>query len=203
MSPGQQPQGGPKGHHRHPRPRLPPDHTEDRRPAACRRCGHALHGDDPAPLVHPVLERPPIKPVVTEYRRPRLRCPHGRTTPCASLPPEAAATAGSRLPAAAALRTRRGVGLPLVGVPLSPAAVCSVESPVALAVAGAWPYAAAPPANIDAISGREEKQKGWRWTVVTAAVTVFLIRRSRGVKPLRELLGEGHDPVVTSDRFPT
>lgn len=49
----------------------------------------------------------------------------------------------------------------------------------------------------------EEKKKDWLWTAVTAAVTVFLIRLARGAKPLRELLGESHDQVVTSDRFTT
>src|SRR5438067_8521624 len=77
---GQRPKGGQEGHPRHTRPLLPPDHTEHLRPTECRRCGHALAGDDPQPLVHQVLELPPVKPVVTEYRRHRLRCSRCRTT---------------------------------------------------------------------------------------------------------------------------
>jgi transposase len=213
---GQRPRGGQKGHQRHTRPLLPPDHTEHLRPAECRRCGHALAGDDPAPLVHQVLELPPLKPVVTEYRRHRLPCPRCRTTTCAPLPPEAGPTCGPRLQAAVALltgscrlskRTTSWVCHTLLGVPISPAEVCSVERQVARAlapaVAEAREHVAAGPANVDETSWREGKKKGWLWTAVTAAVTVFLIRRSRGAKPLRELLGEGHGPVVTSDRFTT
>src|SRR5262249_1413655 len=42
--------GGQPGHQRQQRPLLPPDHTEVLKPARCRRCGHALRGDDPRPL---------------------------------------------------------------------------------------------------------------------------------------------------------
>ena len=35
------------------------------------------------------------------------------------------------------------------------------------------------------------------WAAVTACVTVFLIRLSRGAVSLRELLGANHDRVVT------
>src|SRR6516162_1275154 len=66
---GARPKGGQPGHPRHTRSLLPPDQVEHLRPTACRRCGHALRGDDPAPLVHQVLELPPFKPLVTEYRR--------------------------------------------------------------------------------------------------------------------------------------
>jgi transposase len=83
------------------------------------------------------LELPPIRPVVTEYRRHRLRCPRCHTTTCASLPPDVAgATCGPRLQAAVALlagacrlskRTASWVCHHLLGVPLSPAEVCGAE----------------------------------------------------------------------------
>ena len=38
---GRRAKGGQKGHRRHARPLLPPDHTEHLRPTQCRRCGHA------------------------------------------------------------------------------------------------------------------------------------------------------------------
>lgn len=214
---GQRPKGGQEGHQRHTRPLLPPDHTEHLHPTQCRRCGQALRGDDPAPLVHQVLELPPVKPVVTEYRRHRLGCPHCGTTTCAPLPPAAAgSTCGPRLQAAVALltgacrlskRTTSWVCHNLLGIPLSPAEVCSVErraaAALAPAVAEARAQVASQPANIDETSWREGKKKGWLWTAVTAGVTVFLIRLSRGARPLRELLGQGPEPVVTSDRFTT
>jgi len=214
---GQRPKGGQTGHPRHTRPLLPPDHTEHLRPTECRRCRHALGGDDPRPLVHQVLELPPLRPVVTEYRRHRLRCPHCHTTTCAALPPDVAgATCGPRLQAAVALltgacrlskRTASWVCHNLLGVPLSPAEVCGIERQVtqalAPAVAAARGHVQAQPANVDETSWREGKKKGWVWAAVTASVTVFLIRLSRGAAALRELLGAEHDRVVTSDRFTT
>jgi transposase len=213
---GQRPKGVQAGHARHTRPLLPPDHTEHLRPAQCRRCGHALRGDDPHPLVHQVLELPPIRPIVTEYRRHRPCCPRCHTT-CAALPPGVAgATCGPRLQATVALltgacrlskRTASWVCHNLLGVPLSPAEVCGVERQVtaalAPAVAQAKEHVRSQPANVDETSWRQGRDKGWVWAAVTACVTVFLIRLSRGAASLRDLLGAGHDRVVTSDRFTT
>ena len=77
------------GHPKRTRPDLPPDTIVELRPGACDRCSHALVGDDPAPLRHQVVELPPIRPVVTEYRRHRLQCTIcGRVT-CPALPADA------------------------------------------------------------------------------------------------------------------
>src|SRR5687768_15871173 len=54
--------GGQPGHERQQRPLLPPDRTEVLKPAQCRRCGHALRGEDSQPLRHQVLELPQIRP---------------------------------------------------------------------------------------------------------------------------------------------
>src|SRR5206468_12698011 len=56
------------------------------RPTDCRRCGHALVGDDLSPLVHQVAELPKIEPLVDEYRLHRLGCPQCGATTCAELP---------------------------------------------------------------------------------------------------------------------
>ncbi len=214
---GQRPQGGQKGHQRHFRSLLPPDLIEDLRPSQCRRCGHLLQGDDLQPLVYQVLELPPIKPLVTEYRRHRLECPHCQATTCAALPLDVAGTTcGPRLQAAVALltgacrlskRTASWVCQHLLSVPLSPAEVCSVERQVtqalAPAVAQARDYVQGQPANVDETSWREGRQKGWVWAAVTASVTVFLIRCSRGAQSLWELLGANYSRVVTSDRLTT
>jgi len=37
-------------------------------PAACRRCGTLLQGEDPDPMRHKVIEIPPITPLVIEHR---------------------------------------------------------------------------------------------------------------------------------------
>src|SRR5215467_6849120 len=78
--------GGQPGHRRQQRPLLPPGRTEVLKPSRCRRCGHALRGDDPQPLRHQVLELPKVRPEVTEYHLHRLRCPACGLSTCASLP---------------------------------------------------------------------------------------------------------------------
>ncbi|MBD2548327.1 IS66 family transposase [Microcystis elabens FACHB-917] len=55
-------------------------------PNACRCCGTLLHGEDPAPVRHQVIEIPPITPVVIEHRLHRLVCPCCSTSTCAPLP---------------------------------------------------------------------------------------------------------------------
>src|SRR5262245_6791042 len=80
---------GQPGHRRAQRRLVPPEKVRtitECRPTDCRRCGHALVGDDPAPLVHQVAELPEIEPLVDEYRLHRLACPRCGITTCASLP---------------------------------------------------------------------------------------------------------------------
>ena len=58
---------------------VPPEKVRtitDCRPTDCRRCGHALVGDDPAPWVHQVAELPKIEPLVDEYRLHRRPAPN-------------------------------------------------------------------------------------------------------------------------------
>jgi transposase len=62
------------------------DEVVEHHPDACRRCGTLLHGEDPDPLRHQVIEIPPITPVVTEHRLHRLICPCCSTSTCATLP---------------------------------------------------------------------------------------------------------------------
>src|SRR3954452_12653589 len=81
--------GGQPGHRRARRRLVPPDKVRtitECRPTDCRRCGQALLGDDPSPLVHQVAELPKIEPLVDEYRLHRLACPRCGITTCAGLP---------------------------------------------------------------------------------------------------------------------
>ena len=95
--------GGQPGHAKSQRPLTNhPDAIRHCKPAACRNCRLPLHGDDPQPLRHQIWDVPPVRPVVTEYRRHRLRCPRCGVTPCAQAP---AGQDGPRLKAAGALLT--------------------------------------------------------------------------------------------------
>src|SRR5512143_1298784 len=81
--------GGQPGHRRAQRRLVPPEKLRtitECRPTACRRCGQALAGEDPAPLIHQVAEFPQIEPLVDEYRLHRLACPHCGVTTGGKLP---------------------------------------------------------------------------------------------------------------------
>jgi transposase len=203
--------GGQPGHPKHERALVGrPDHTHDCKPAACRGCRGPLTGDDPDPLRHQVTEVPPVRPVVTEYRRHRLRCPGCGVMTCGALPAGAGGQDGPRLRAACALLTgafrlskakaARLLG-DLFGVPLSAAQVCATEAavgehlrPVAARLLDA---ARRHPANVDETGmGRGR----WLWALVTAVATVFRIVPGRNRDELVRLLGPAYRAVVTSDR---
>lgn len=128
--------GGQPGHPKRSRPDLPPDAIVELRPESCGRCHHPLAGSDPAPLRHQVVEIPPVRPHVTEYRCHRLACLRCGTVTCPVLPADARAGYGPRVQAVCALLSgayrvgKRGVARlcgNLFGVPISPAAVCDLQ----------------------------------------------------------------------------
>jgi transposase len=55
--------------------------------------------------------------------------------------------------------------------------------------------------NVDETGWRQEQQRAWLWTVVTAELTVFLIDRRRGGAVVDALLGADFAGVVGSDRW--
>ena len=58
-----------------------------------------------------------------------------------------------------------------------------------------------PAAYVDETGWREGPQRAWRWTAVTADVTVFVVRRSRRAKVAQELLGEPCWGWLVTDRW--
>jgi transposase len=206
--------GGQQGHPRVLRPRLPADVTHDLKPRRCRRCRHPLEGVDPNPLVHQVHEIPAVRPHVTEYRRHRLTCPLCASVTCPELPADATSGYGPRAQAVCALLTggcrlgKRAVSRvcdDLFGLPIGPAAVCNLQHKTAAALepiaTAAHAHIVGRPANVDETGWREGGKRGWLWVAVTACVTVFLVRLSRGRKVLAELI-PGTAGVLTTDRYP-
>lgn len=206
--------GGQPGHPKRSRPDLPPEVVVELRADTCDGCSHPLAGDDPAPLRHQVIEIPPVRPHVTEYRRHRLRCTNcGRVT-CPTLPPDMRGGYGPRVQAVCALLSgayrvgKRGVARlcrDLFGVPISPAAVCDLRHKTAAALESvtreAYSHVAGKPANVDETGWREGRRRGWLWVAVTASVTVFLVRLSRARGVLADLI-PGDLGVLTTDRYP-
>ena len=210
--------GGQPGHHRVQRSLVPPEKVRTItacRPTDCRRCGHALVGDDPAPLVHQVAELPKIEPLVDEYRLHRLACPQCGVTTCGSLP--AGVPRGCFGPSLQAVlstiaggyrlskrQVQQMVG-DLFSLSIATGMVSKLErqsttvleapsNEVALGVHDA------PAASIDDTAWRENRRKAQLWVVVTALTTVFTIAAQRSAAVAKAVLGSKPNQVVTSDR---
>jgi transposase len=212
-------QGGQRGHRGTGRPLVPPEQVDqivDATPTACGQCGHLLLGLDPAPARHQVTEVPPVRPVVTEYRRHTLSCPDCGTATTADWP--AAMPAGSFGPRVAAtvayLTGRCGVSqrdtqellATLYQVEVGLGSIAALEAQVSAALTA--PVAEAqtfvqeqPVVNADETSWAEQTRRCWLWTAVSALVTVFLLRPSRSGARAKELLGADYGGVVGSDRY--
>jgi transposase len=189
----------------------------DCKPAACRRCGHPLTGEDAEPRRHQVAELPPIEPEVHEYRLHRLCCPQCKALTSGELPRGVPSTAfGPHLHAALSVLTgayrlsKRQVAQlcsDLLGLSISIGMISKLEritadvleQPVAEL---AEQIKAAEAANIDETGWREGRLKAWLWVVVTRAGVVFRIVRSRAGAVAQDLLGDEPKPIVISDRFP-
>jgi transposase len=212
--------GGQKGHARRMRALVPPERVAsltECKPSSCRRCGHALSGEDAEPLRHQVAELPPIEPEVHEYRLHRLPCPRCKAVTCGALPDGVPRTAfGPRLHAALSVLTgayrlskRQATQLcaDLLGLTISVGMIAKLERITAdvlerPVVELAEAAKATEAANIDETGWRENGCKAWLWVVVTSLGIVFRIARSRAGAVARDLLGEGPKPIVISDRFP-
>lgn len=217
-SKGQRKPGGQPGHAKYSRPLLPPDQCTavlPLKPTACRRCGRALAGDDPAPLRHQVWELPEIKPQVIEYQRHRLACARCGETTCAPLPPGVpTGQSGPRLVAFAGLlmayfrQSKRRTALfleALLNQPCCPALTLKMQAQLTQALrpayeelVGALP--AQPRLGIDESPTKEAATKAWLWTFVAGLFTVFAVRGTRAATVLAELLTDRFAGVVTCDR---
>ena len=210
--------GGQPGHRRAQRRLVPAEKVRtvtDCRPTDCRRCGQALAGDDPAPLVHQVAELPKIEPLVDEYRLHRLACPNCGVTTCGRLPEGVPSGCFGRIcrpcwprsPAATVSASDKSSKWSATcSVSRSPRvwspsferqSTTALEAPyneVALAVHDAEA------AGIDDTSWRENRRKAQLWVVLTALTTVFTIAAKRSGAVVKVLLGSKPNQVVTSDR---
>jgi transposase len=175
--------GGQPEHRRALRSLVPPEKVRtitECRPTDCRRCGHALAGDDPSPLIHQVAELPKIEPLVDEYRLHRLGCPACGATTCGDLP--AGVPRGSFGPYLQAVLTTLAGGYrlskrqvqqiagDLFGLSIATGMVCKLERQSAAVLEAPYNELAldvhdAPAAGIDDTSWREDRRKAQLWGV--------------------------------------
>jgi len=211
--------GGQAGHEGHARALVPVEEVDivvPLKPARCRRCHHPLQGEDLQPQRHQVTEIPPVKPVVTEYQVHQLVCPAcGEATRVALPPGVPTGGFGPRLQAMTALctggyqlskRTTQALLEAFFGVSIGLGTITHLEQATTQALAEPVAEARAyvqsqPAAYADETGWREGHQRAWLWTVVTALVTVFLVRRSRSGQVALELLGERFWGWLVTDRW--
>jgi transposase len=189
-------------------------------PDACRGCGAGLSTEagpcDPADERVQVVELPPVRAEVTEYRLAARQCRSCGTITRAGRPAEAGVGAfGPRLQAVATLlvgryrlsRREAVACLAELGeVELSVGALARLEQatstalgPVVDEVATAVQQAAV--ANLDETGWWQGKTRSWLWTMVTETLTLFRLDPHRSKAVAQALLGPDWTGIVGSDRY--
>jgi transposase len=186
------------------------------KPTHCARCQHPLHGEDGQPQRHQVTDLPPGRPMVTEYQVHGLVCPACGVTTRATLPLGVPTGGfGPRVQAIVALctgayhlskRTTQAVMADLLGIPMGLGTIANLEhatvQALAVPVAEAQTHVRAQSiAYLDETGWREGHARAWLWVAVTAWVTVFVVRLSRGAKVAQELLGDRFCGMLVTDRW--
>jgi transposase len=211
--------GGQPGHRKHSRQLVPPGRvtsTTVLKPLACRRCGAALRGDDPAPFRHQVSEVPKVIATVEEYQLHTLGCPKCGITTRAELPegvPDG--QFGPRLQAMMAVcsgnyrmskRAIEEMVEDFFDVPIALGSIANLEQATSEAVAEPVEEVARvireqPAVHADETGWYEGSKRAWLWAAVTSYMAVFLIRLNRSAKSAKELLGEAFAGILISDRW--
>jgi transposase len=213
------PRGGQPGHRGTTRALLPVAEVDELhvcQPTHCGGCGSSLTGHDPSPLRHQVTELPPLQSLVIEYQLHALRCGCCGMVTRAPLPEGVSERAfGPRLQALVAVLSgayrlsKRNIQQLLAdcfGVEVALGSISALERATSEALQE--PIAEVcrfiqqqPVVHVDETGWREANQRAWLWTAVTEAVTVFLIRGSRGSQVAKELVGEAFAGILVSDRW--
>lgn len=211
--------GAQKGHPGHKRNLFPPEQVTafvPQIPSHCAECNHELTGEDPTPLLHQVVEIPPIKPKITEYQLHKLSCSVCGKETRASLPKEVSASCfGPRLSAMIGLSvgrfrlSRRMVEelfQNFFGTKISLGSISNIEKELTKAlekpVTDAREFAQKQAvANVDETGFRQKNVKSYLWVLVTHFVTVFQIWPNRNQAGAESLLGKIRERTVGSDRF--
>jgi transposase len=224
-SPSGKKRGGQRGHPGHYRRLLPASAVDQIvvcTPHTCKHCGI----DFPESAARrrkvrrfQVVELPPIRPEITEYRVEARRCRDcGRRT-WGTLPVGVNRCVGPRVQAVAALlsgacrlprRQTQALLADLFGVQLSLGTLCALEADTARALAAPYGELAAEVPRtavlgVDETSWREAGTLHWIWTAVTQQFAFFHVDRHRSRAVFAQLVPPAPEPrggpVVISDRY--
>ena len=185
-------------------------------PTACRCCGKPLHGFDPSPHQHQVVEIPRLLAQAHDYWLHSLPCEDCKICTRAELPAGVPAGCfGPRLQAMIAVcagqyhlskRMIQEMMSDFFDADLCLGSVSNIEQDTSAALAEPVARAAAyvqeqPVKHADETGWTEAKKRAWLWVVVANHVAVFLVDRSRGAAVARRLLGEVFQGILISDRW--
>lgn len=216
-------QVGHQGHERHLYETEQCDVVHEVKPLECKQCQEKLEGVDEEPYRHQVVEIPPIKPIVTEYRLHQLNCSHCGEKTRAQMPTGVKSGFGERVAAIVGvlsskyrqshsmvkemLETMYGISISESGINrLRQEVSASVKEPVEEAKQYAQQQKIK---NVDETSfsqgnsdGKNAQSKqGWLWTLVTEKVIAFIVALSRGQEIAKSIVGEDSNDIVGSDRY--
>lgn len=216
---GKRKQGGQPGHEGKTRELLPKEQVDEFvscPPEQRCDCGGHVAVDEKDAERHQVLELPKIKALVTEFliysgvckkcgKVHRGKLPDG--TPTGLLAPRAMAAIAvlsgkyrlSKRSIEELLQDLLGLDVSLGTISATEGRVTDIlESPVEEAKEFVQQQDIV---HADETSHKEGKKKAWMWVAVTAYVSVFIIRFTRGKEAAKELLGESFGGFLVSDRW--
>jgi transposase len=215
--------GGQPGHRGAHRTLLPVEQVDEIVPVVPKRCRHCQQsfpetGGRRRGRVwrHQVVELLPLAVRVTEYQMAGRRCAQCGKRTRADLPAGVPRRPfGTRLTAVIALLSGRyrlsrrevrqllrdlwQVRISLGAVVRQEQAQSAALAPIVEEARTTVPQAAV--VNMDETGWRQEQQRAWLWTAVTAELTVFRIDRHRSGAVMDTLLGADFAGVVGSDRW--
>lgn len=192
-------------------------HLVELPPEVCPNCGEThFHDSDEPPLRDQFIDLPPLKPEVSEIKRPVMTCtacgqaayaPLPENTPRHVFGPGVVAMIGV-LTGVLNISKRKAhlMMTEVFNVPMSLGAVSNCEARLSDALD--QPYEEALRAAQEGAFGHADETgwplgnllKGWLWLLSNENVAAFMVHESRGQKAARELLGEFSGTLVT-DRW--
>ncbi len=212
--------GGQPGHEGKTREMVAAQRIDERREYLpdCCGCGHEFDGSEPRvgdPVVSQQYELPPIRPLIFEHRRLRLRCPACQKAVLARLSAGAGSGFGPRLDAHIAMLagvfrlSREDVRRVVVEVFAIPASTGSVDSAIMrMSAVLADPWAElrnaireAEVVHADETTWRLAGAQQWLWVAASALLACYRIDPSRSQAAAKALLGEDFGGFVVSDRY--
>jgi len=208
-------QPGHKGHHRAMLDASELDQIVDCPPPSVCQCGGSMHPHG-KPLCHQVFEIPPLRPIVTEYRRHGSVCGHCGQHAQGALPP--GVSGGQLGPRAVALvgtlasqfhlsqHKIRTLLQQVFGLQFSIGTISAAHGTVAEALARVCQdireaMVKESVKHADETTHQSHGYRMWLWAMVCSWGAVFQIQASRGQQAAKKLLGDTVQGTLVSDRY--